>query len=90
VAAEKPQGGGAGAVRSQTRNWEVQKVVQKTSTPAGDIRRLSVAVLLNGRSIKKGDKAIFQPIPPEEVKALEETVKWYRDNEWWWRPLKER
>ena len=20
--------------------------------------------------------------------ALEETVKWYRDNEWWWRPLK--
>ena len=22
--------------------------------------------------------------------ALEETVGWYRDNEWWWRPLKER
>jgi len=22
--------------------------------------------------------------------ALEETVRWYRDNEWWWRPLKER
>jgi len=22
--------------------------------------------------------------------ALEETVAWYRDNEWWWRPLKER
>jgi dTDP-glucose 4,6-dehydratase len=20
--------------------------------------------------------------------ALEETVQWYRDNEWWWRPLK--
>jgi dTDP-glucose 4,6-dehydratase len=20
--------------------------------------------------------------------ALEATVKWYRDNEWWWRPLK--
>jgi dTDP-glucose 4,6-dehydratase len=20
--------------------------------------------------------------------ALEETVAWYRDNEWWWRPLK--
>lgn len=75
VAEEKPPGGGTGAVRSQTRNWEVQKVVQKTSTPAGDIRRLSVAVLLNGRSIKKGDKSIFQPIPPDEVKALEETVK---------------
>ncbi len=22
--------------------------------------------------------------------ALEETVAWYRDNEWWWRPLKKR
>jgi dTDP-glucose 4,6-dehydratase len=22
--------------------------------------------------------------------ALDETVRWYRDNEWWWRPLKER
>jgi dTDP-glucose 4,6-dehydratase len=22
--------------------------------------------------------------------ALEETVSWYRDNEWWWRPLKEK
>ncbi|HXK16296.1 MAG TPA: flagellar basal-body MS-ring/collar protein FliF [Polyangiaceae bacterium] len=72
VAAEKPAGAGAGAVRSQTRNWEVQKVVQKTSTPAGDIRRLSVAVLLNGRYSKKGT---FQPISPEEVRGLEETVK---------------
>lgn len=75
VAEEKPQGGGTGAVRSQTRNWEVQKVVQKTSTPAGDIRRLSVAVLLNGRYVKKGDKQVFAPIPADEVKGLEETVK---------------
>jgi dTDP-glucose 4,6-dehydratase len=22
--------------------------------------------------------------------ALEQTVAWYRANEWWWRPLKER
>jgi len=22
--------------------------------------------------------------------ALEETVAWYRANEWWWRPLKQR
>jgi flagellar M-ring protein FliF len=72
VAEEKPAGGGGGAVRSQTRNWEVQKVVQKTLTPAGDIRRLSVAVLLNGRYNKQG---VFAAIPPEEVKSLEETVK---------------
>jgi flagellar M-ring protein FliF len=72
VAEEKPAGGGTGAVRSQTRNWEVQKVVQKTTTPAGDIRRLSVAVLLNGRYNKKG---VFAAVPQEEVKSLEETVK---------------
>lgn len=72
VAEEKPAGGGGGAVRSQTRNWEVQKIVQKTLTPAGDIRRLSVAVLLNGRYNKKG---VFAAIPQEEVKSLEETVK---------------
>jgi dTDP-glucose 4,6-dehydratase len=22
--------------------------------------------------------------------GLAETVQWYRDNEWWWRPIKER
>jgi flagellar M-ring protein FliF len=75
VAAEAPAGGGGGAVRSQTRNWEVQKVTQKTLTPAGDIRRLSVAVLLNGRYTKNGEKLAFSPLPPEEVKQLEETVK---------------
>jgi dTDP-glucose 4,6-dehydratase len=21
--------------------------------------------------------------------GLNETVRWYRDNEWWWRPIKE-
>lgn len=75
VVAEAAAGGGVGAIRSQTRNWEVQKVTQKTTTPAGDIRRLSVAVLLNGRYAKKGDKLAFTPLPPDEVKALEEIVK---------------
>ncbi|RMG69006.1 MAG: hypothetical protein D6710_09415, partial [Nitrospirae bacterium] len=22
--------------------------------------------------------------------GIERTVRWYRENEWWWRPLKER
>jgi flagellar M-ring protein FliF len=73
--AAAPAGGGGGAIRSQTRNWEVQKVTQKTTTPAGDIRRLSVAVLLNGRYLKKGEKTVFSPLQQEEVKQLEETVK---------------
>jgi dTDP-glucose 4,6-dehydratase len=23
-------------------------------------------------------------------KGLEATIRWYRENEWWWKPLKER
>src|SRR5690606_13102067 len=35
--------------RVQTRNWEVDRVLEKTVTPPGGVRRLSVAVLLNGK-----------------------------------------
>jgi flagellar M-ring protein FliF len=75
VAEAAPAQTGGGGVRSQTRNWEIQKITQKTTTPPGDIRRLSVAVLLNGRYEKKGEKLAFVPLPPEEVKSLEEVVK---------------
>ncbi|HEY8945032.1 MAG TPA: flagellar basal-body MS-ring/collar protein FliF [Polyangiaceae bacterium] len=70
-----PAGAGGGVRRSHTRNWEVEKVTQKTSTPPGQIKRLSVAVLLNGRWEQRGDKSVFVARSPEEVKSLEEIVK---------------
>ena len=67
--------GGGGVRKSQTRNWEVQRITQKTSTPPGEIRRLSVAVVLNGRYEKHGEKSVFVPRSPDEVVALSAIVK---------------
>jgi len=72
--ATAPSGGG-GVRKSQTRNWEVQRITQKTTTPPGEIRRLSVAVVLNGRYEKRGEKSVFVPRTPEEVAGLESIVK---------------
>jgi len=69
-----PSGGG-GVRKSQTRNWEVQRITQKTNTPPGEIRRLSVAVVLNGRYEKRGEKSVFVPRSPDEVQAMSAIVK---------------
>lgn len=67
---------GGGAVRkSHTRNWEVERVTKKTSTPPGEIQRVSVAVLLNGRWEQRGQRSVFVTRNPEEVKYLENVVK---------------
>jgi flagellar M-ring protein FliF len=68
-------GGGGGARRSQTRNWEVDKVTEKTTTPPGDIRKLSVAVLLNGKYQKQGDAMKYVPRTKQELELLEQLVK---------------
>lgn len=60
---------------SQTRNWEVDKVSQKTITPAGDVKRLSIAVLVNDNWVSQGGK--FKPIArsAEELAKFDELVK---------------
>lgn len=75
-ATEAP-GGGDGAVSrlSQTRNWEVDKVSQKTTTPPGSVQRLSVAVLVNDHVERKGQQVINKPRTPQELAQIEELVK---------------
>jgi flagellar M-ring protein FliF len=75
-ATEAP-GGGDGAVSrlSQTRNWEVDKVSQKTTTPAGTIDRLSVAVLVNDRNEHHGKQLVTTPRTAQELAQIEELVK---------------
>lgn len=75
AATPTPAAGGGTVRRSHTRNWEVERVTQKTLTPPGELHRLSVAVLLNGRWEQRGQKSIFVPRSGEEVKMLEEVVK---------------
>ncbi len=70
-------GGGDGAVSrlSQTRNWEVDKVSQKTTTPPGTIERLSVAVLVNDHGELRGKQWVTTPRTPQELALIEELVK---------------
>ncbi len=54
--APEPQPG-VGSRLSYTRNWEVDRVAEKTTLPAGTIARLSVAVLLDGKPVGGGVSA---------------------------------
>ncbi|HEV8549816.1 MAG TPA: flagellar basal-body MS-ring/collar protein FliF [Polyangiaceae bacterium] len=69
--------GGPGGVfrRTQTRNWEVDRTVEKTSTPPGEIQRLTVAVLVDQSHVVRGGKEVSVPRTKEEVAALEEIVR---------------
>ena len=70
-------GGGDGAVSrlSQTRNWEVDKVSQKTTTPPGTIDRLSVAVLVNDHAELRGKQWITTPRTAQELALIEDLAK---------------
>ena len=67
--------GGEAGRHSHTRNWEVDRVTQKTSVPPGGIRRLSVAVLLNGRHEQRAGKTVYVGRSTEELAAMEAIVK---------------
>ncbi len=75
VASRAAEGEGGIFRRSQTRNWEVDRVTQKTLTPSGGIARLTVAVLIDGRYETKDGAQVYEPRDPEELKRLEEVVK---------------
>ena len=68
---------GSGGVfrRTQTRNWEVDRLVEKTSTPPGEVQRLSVAVLVDQNHVVKGGKTLAVPRSKEEILALEDIVR---------------
>jgi len=75
-ATETPAGpGGAVGRLSQTRNWEIDKVSQKTTTPPGEVERLSISVLLNDRAERRGNQTVMVTRTPQEIAKLEELVK---------------
>jgi flagellar M-ring protein FliF len=61
--------------RTRTRNWEVDRITEKTVTPRGDVARISAAVLIDGNYELKDGVQVYQPREPEELKRLEEVVK---------------
>ena len=73
--AETAPAGGNVFRKTQTRNWEVDRVTEKTTMPAGGTDRLSVAVLVDGSYVMKGGKSVFVPRTAEQIAQLDAIVK---------------
>ena len=56
-------------------NYEISKTIRRVSTPAGTVRKLSVAVLVDGRYTGEGDTRAYVPRPPEEMAQLATLAK---------------
>ncbi|MEE9911271.1 MAG: flagellar M-ring protein FliF [Deltaproteobacteria bacterium] len=57
-------------------NYEINKVVSKTVMPVGETKKLSIAVLVDGK-YKKNDKneEVYQALTKNEVESLEDLVR---------------
>lgn len=76
VASSQDAVGGRGLLRrSHTRNWEIDRVVEKILLPAGNVKRLSVAVLVDGRHEMKEGQSVYVPRSVEELEALKNVVR---------------
>jgi flagellar M-ring protein FliF len=60
----------------ETNNYEVTNIKRQTVSKAGDLKKISVSVLLDGVYAKNeaGEK-VFSPLPQELIASLEEAVK---------------
>lgn len=60
----------------ETVNYEINKTVNKTIMPVGDIKKISIAVLVDG-NYPKNDKGIatYQERPKKELESLEDLVR---------------
>lgn len=62
--------------RQQTRNYEIDRTMAYTRTPAGRVTRLTVAVLIdNLRTTNAEGKVVETPVPPEQIERLTALVK---------------
>ena len=57
-------------------NYEINKVVSKTVMPVGETKKLSIAVLVDGK-YKKNEKSeeVYQALTKNEIDALEDLVR---------------
>jgi flagellar M-ring protein FliF len=72
-------GGGAaadGTSKQTTRNYEIDRTLAYTRQPAGKLKRLTVAVLIdNMRSLDKDGKAKEVPLTPQQLEHVNQLVK---------------
>ena len=69
-------GGGASSLKESTVNYEVDRTIRHTKLPVGNIKRLSVAVVLNNHTVtdKKG-KQSTKPLSDSEKAQITALVK---------------
>ena len=75
--AAPPRPAGSNREKSdETINYEISRTVNKTVMPVGDVKKLSIAVLVDGNYVKS-EKGVeeYQPRPEKELTALEDLVK---------------
>jgi flagellar M-ring protein FliF len=60
---------------SAVRNYEIKRTLRRTVNTGGRVRKLSVAVLVDGRYEEKNGQKVFSPRDPAEIAKLEELVK---------------
>jgi len=82
AAATSPVGGTAGmgatdsSSKQSTKNYEIDRTVAYTKQPAGRLRRVTVAVLIdNLRSVTKDGKAKETPLSKEQLDHINQLVK---------------
>jgi flagellar M-ring protein FliF len=61
--------------RDESQTYEVTKTVSHTVAPVGELKQLSVAVLIDGTYSEQGGKRTFTPRPQEELDRLAQLVK---------------
>jgi len=75
-----PGAGGAGvsdnSTKQSTRNYEIDRTLNYTRQPAGRLRRLTVAVLIdNVRTTGKDGKTVETPLSKEQLEHVDRLVK---------------
>jgi len=69
-------GGSSSSLKEATTNYEVDRTISHTKLPIGNIRRLSVAVLINNRSsVDAKGKTVSRPFTPAEQAQLNNLVR---------------
>jgi flagellar M-ring protein FliF len=67
-------GGGVLTRRSETRNFEVSKVLRRAVEPVGRVTGLQVAVVVDGRYTGTGDKKRFEALRKDELDRIQNLV----------------
>lgn len=71
--AATPTGGSGMERKSELKNFEINRVLRQVTNHPGKIKRISLAVVVDG--VYKGKKHTFNPRPPDEIRQFASLAK---------------